>query len=394
MIFLDKPYVSDLLMSTIQKNAFPVLNTSQNGSLYPKGAIHSLESSDALQILETTDPVKLYTVSENSLDWIARHLDHTDLPEKIHLFKDKLQFRQLTASMYPDFKYLAVPAEQLESLDVESFAPPFVVKPAVGFFSLGVYPVADSTRWPGVIDRIRGDLETIQRFYPRQVLDASTFILEDYITGDEYAFDAYFDEQGEPVILGIFKHLFSSGEDVSDRVYTTSRDIIEPLIDPFTSFLKTLGRLAGLCCFPLHGEVRIDPQGRIRPIEINPLRFGGWCTTADLTAMALGFNPYEAFFNNVRPDWEALWATKSDTLFSIIVLDNSTGYSASQIQRFLADRLLSRFDRPLEFRPVDYNEYPVFGFLFAETRQTSCAELEAILHSDLTEFVEIHSSTQ
>jgi hypothetical protein len=34
------------------------------------------------------------------------------------------------------------------------------------------------------------------------------------------------------------------------------------------------------------------------PIEVNPLRFGGFCTTADLLGVTLGFNEYKCFYEN------------------------------------------------------------------------------------------------
>ncbi|MCP3675252.1 MAG: ATP-grasp domain-containing protein [Gammaproteobacteria bacterium] len=32
-----------------------------------------------------------------------------------------------------------------------------------------------------------------------------------------------------------------------------------------------------------HDELRGDDKGTILPIEVNPMRFGGWCTSADIT---------------------------------------------------------------------------------------------------------------
>jgi len=40
-------------------------------------------------------------------------------------------------------------------------------------------------------------------------------------------------------------------------------------------------------------------------------------------------------------------------------------------------------------RKIDYREYPVYGFLFAETREENFAEIEAILKSDLREFITV-----
>ena len=119
------------------------------------------------------------------------------------------------------------------------------------------------------------------------------------------------------------------------------------------------------------------------------MRFGGWCTTADMTYFAYGFNPYLTYFSQQRPDWDELLKDKGGKLYSVIVLDNSTGVDGNQITAFDYERLLSGFERPLDLRKIDYREYPVFGFLFAETRTENFAEIEAILRSDLSEFITV-----
>jgi hypothetical protein len=47
------------------------------------------------------------------------------------------------------------------------------------------------------------------------------------------------------------------------------------------NILSKIGKELHLKNFPAHAEVRID-ENKIIPIEVNPLRFGGFCTTADL----------------------------------------------------------------------------------------------------------------
>jgi len=49
--------------------------------------------------------------------------------------------------------------------------------------------------------------------------------------------------------------------------------------------------------------------------------------------------------------------------------------------------LLAGFEKPLELRKIDYKKYPVFGFLFVESREENFSELQTILDSDLNEFV-------
>ena len=137
----------------------------------------------------------------------------------------------------------------------------------------------------------------------------------------------------------------------------------------------------------MHVEVRRSAAGTICPIEINPLRFGGWCTTADMTWFAYGFNPYLYYFQQQRPNWSEILKQKQDKLYSVIVLDNSSGIEGEQIASFDYAALLAGFAKPLELRRIDYREYPVFGFLFAETDVNDQSELEYILKSDLREYV-------
>ena len=122
------------------------------------------------------------------------------------------------------------------------------------------------------------------------------------------------------------------------------------------------------------------------PIEINAFRFGGWCTTADMTSHAFGFNPYEYFFKGQKPDWKSILSKTNDSLYSIIVLDNSTGQDGKIIKAFDYDLLCSGFSNLLELRKVDYKEYPVFGFIFAEIKRDAFAEIERISASNLREY--------
>jgi len=387
MIFVDKPYISDLFRQTILDNSFPVVKTEMARELGFHDEPYFLDEDEAIKLARSSKDIRIYTTSENSISWIAQHLSFTDLPEKIDLFKNKARFREMISPMYPDFYFQEVTLGDLDSLDIEEIPLPFVIKPAVGFFSMAVYKVAHPGQWEGIKESINAEIQRVQHLYPREVMNTSTFIIEQCIVGDEFAIDAYYDAAGEPVILNIYNHIFSSDTDVSDRVYISSKEIIESNIDEFREFLGRVGELSGVKNFPMHVEIRRDGSGILLPIEINPMRFGGWCTTADLTCFAYGFNPYKYYFSQKRPDWPAVLKDKDGKLYSIIVLDNSTGVDGDRITSFDYDTLLSRFEHPLDFRRIDYKQYPVFGFLFTETQKDRFSELEAILSSDLKEFI-------
>jgi len=259
--------------------------------------------------------------------------------------------------MYPDYFFKGIPFDQLEALKMEELPFPFVIKPAIGFFSMSVYKVDTPEEWPETLGKIKKEVNDSQTIYPKQVINTSDFIIEQAIEGEEFAIDCYFNESGQPVILNIMQHLFSTGKDVSDRLYFTSKNIIETQLEKMEIFLKQLGELSGVVNFPSHIEVRVDKQGNVLPIEVNPMRFGGWCSSPDMAWYAFGINEYEYFFKRKRPDWESLLKEKGDSVHCIVILDNNTGIEGKNIQSFDYKKLLSDFEKPLDIRKTDFKEY-------------------------------------
>ena len=229
--------------------------------------------------------------------------------------------------------------------------------------------------------------DNLKSIFPKNVLDTSHFIIEDFIQGEEYAIDFYYNDNGEAVILNILHHIFASGKDTSDRIYSTSKAIINKHKSELNQFLSTIGKKLNLKNFPAHAEVRINENGIIIPIEINPLRFGGWCTTADLSGITLELNSYKYYFENTRPNWDTIYKGKENKIFSIIVLDNNSGIKPADIAKFNYKALANDFENPILIRTLDINTYPLFGFVFAETNQNNKEELNNILGSDLTKYI-------
>lgn len=290
-------------------------------------------------------------------------------------------------SLYPDYFYREVSLGELEDLDITQIPKPFIIKPSVGFFSLAVCKVENIESWKDAKQEIYDSLDTVRSLFPTEVIDPESFIIEEFIKGEEYAFDAYYNQVGQPIILSVYKHVFASEEDVSDRLYITSADIVREYEPRFRKFLESLGRLTELRNFPLHVEVRIDDKETLVPIEINPMRFGGMCTTADLAFHAYGFNPYEYCFAQQEPEWDELLVGREENVYGLVVLNNSTGTEPHKIRGFDYERLQKKFENVLEIRKVDYREFHFFGFVFIKSRKENYRELEDMLHSDLREFI-------
>ncbi|GGA37333.1 ATP-grasp domain-containing protein [Okeania sp. KiyG1] len=296
MFFVDKPYVSEFFKATVRDNAIPVVGTdiAQKMSLYTGTKI--ITEEQAIEIVKQLDNPTIYTTSENSYHWISRHLHFSDLPEKIELFKNKSKFRKLTKSIFPNFYFREIPTKDLKRIEFNQIPLPFIIKPTIGIDSRKVYKVSSYSEWVKTIDLITKEIAPTRNLYPESVLNTNSFIIEEYIDGEEFAVDAYYNSIGEPVILGIFKHIFSSDNSVSDRVYFSSKEILESNHEEFTNFLEKIGDFARVKNFPVHIELRRNSNGILLPIEVNPIRFSGCCGTADLSFLAYGFNPYLYFY--------------------------------------------------------------------------------------------------
>jgi hypothetical protein len=387
MIIVDKPFASYFLKNTLIENQFPVLQTPIAKELLGEGNYRFLPEKEAVEYIRNSDGKCVYTSSENSIHWISKHLAFSHLPGMINQFKNKVAFRKLIQPMFADFFFRELTLSDMINLDINTLPFPVIVKPAVGFFSMGVYKVRNQSDWQQVLQRIEKDIEGVKSLYPKEVLDASSFIMEEMVEGREFAFDTYFDEAGNPTIVGILEHIFGSDDDVSDRVYFTSQKIITENLSRLYAFIEEVGKRAAIKNFAMHTEVRVDANGRVVPIEINPMRFGGWCSSPDLTWHAFGFNAIEAYCKRLQPDWEKLFNALGDDIASIIILDNSTGYAEKDIALFDYEKLRKSFRHIYEIREVNYHEYPVFGFVFARSKPAEFEEVEHLLKSDLREFV-------
>lgn len=383
MFILEDPYVSTHLRDATLALAAPVLDNEKARAELSGTAATRLGSDAFAAHYRSQRDARLYTNSENALAWVRTHLADTALPAQIESMKDKVRFRELIAPLDPTYRFREARLEELDQVDVGALGGAFVAKPAVGFFSLGVEVVTSPADWPATVARLRAASARFRGLYPEAVLDLDRFVLEQVIEGDEYAVDAYYDAEGQVTLVNILEHPFAHGTDVSDRVYRVRTSVIERLHDPFVRWLEEFGRRAGLANFPVHVELRVDDAGRIRPIEANPLRFGGWCAT-DIAVHAWGRCPYTTFLRDQRPRWDRLCEERRGTVTALVVADLPADLDRTRVRAIDYDGFVARFTEPLELRRVEDPRHPVFAFLFVRVREDELDQLDAVLHADLT----------
>ena len=377
MIIVEKPYASEYLIDTIAQNDWAVLeNDAIVSAEIEEGAFDMIPSEVAKNYYLTQEYPLIYSNSENAISWVQENLPESNLTSYIKLFKDKAAFRELLQKLYPDFYFKAVNFDELKGLDTSDIKFPVILKPAVGFLSFGVHTIKEASEWADTVSKLDKEIKVASSMFSKNIVDSSKFIIEELVQGEEYAIDAYFDRDGEPVILNIYHHPFLNSKDVSDRIYLMSTGIMIKYMARFALMLRDMGELMNIRNFPMHIEVRVTDEGKIIPIEVNPMRFAAWCT-ADIAKYAWGINVYECFYNQRRPDWNTILANAGKEVYYFSLAEVPTDVDRNKIQGFEYERFLRNYSNVLEVRRIDYRTNPLFAIVFGST--TSKDEVLKIL---------------
>lgn len=379
MLVLDELYASHEVLDFLESSKEPVLDNAAARAYRAAGrdlVIAPLENEPL--------PTRVVALSEMHLAEAKRYCAPS-VRAAIDLCKDKAAFRRALAPLYPEYTFQEATLSELRELDGESLAYPVVLKPTTGFFSLGIYPLFCPADFTAALKRIEKESDVWAHRYNDTVVNDESFTIESYIAGQEYALDAYFDSDGNAVVLNVLQHDFADENDTSDRLYFTSRALIEDLLETMTRFLDECNELLGFKDFALHPEVRLLDDGTIIPIEFNPCRFAGLCTT-DLSYFAWGIKTYEYFLKGLKPNWDAILEGKEGLRYPAILLTPSR--PGDEERTFDYDALTARFSHPLEIRKVDAPRLGMFGTAFIEVAEGRWEkEVIPFLSSDLEEFL-------
>ncbi len=376
MIILEKPYVSDFLIETIKNNNLEVLDNDVARKYFPVSCL-----TNPISAVEKYNHGELfYTNSENSIDWVEKNLKNSNLKQLIEICKNKVLFRKSINKLYPKYFFKEVSLYELPKIDPETLVFPLVLKPSVGFLSFGVYPIKNLSQWHDVLSKIQNDIKMLEGIYPKSVVNTSNFIIEEMIEGEEFALDAYYNAKGEAVILDILAHPFFDEKDVSDRAYYTNKEIFEKYYQKFLDVLNKIGKTAKFKNFPFHIELRVNNESII-PIEINPMRFAGWCIT-DIAKYAWNINPYEYYLKQLKPNWRNIMKNADNSYYYFTIGDVPKEIEAKNVDY---DNFLNNISEPLDIRKIDYKSNPLFAIVFAKTN--SINEIKNILKLDMKEFI-------
>lgn len=381
MIILDAPFVAPEMLVYLRQSKQPVLRNAFSESLDTASQLNLVDTPTACAYLKAQQ--RLYTTSENALGWIEEQLPNSELARIVAVFKDKARMRELLAPLCPDISYLTLSFEELSSFDPVKLSYPCVLKPSVGFCSLGVSVVNDEIEFMSARARLMEEHKHWQHWYPRSVVGDSRFIIEPYLSGEEFALDAYYDDEGKACILNVLKHEFAGPEDTSDRLYFTNADLIRQYVQCFEAWLNQANQLIQARNIPLHIELRVD-RDTIRPIEFNPLRFAGLCGT-ELAFFAYGFHTYDYYLRNVRPNWDELLENDQGATFTMSLLPAPA--SARVAQNFDLDRFTGPLEEVVECYHFDPMASGFLAFIFCRISQNCEQQKHYLLTEELGEYL-------
>ena len=326
---------------------------------------------------------KLYTVSENALGWIYDHIDNQRFLDSISIVKDKSAFRRICRDIYPDFFFKELNINEMKQADTQSIKFPCVIKPSVGFLSKGVFVVHNAEEYQKAVDNLLKEFSKAGNDFPEFVVGKSRFLIEEYIHGEEYAVDAYYDENEKPVILNIFHHKFMNESDTSDRLYLTNKGLFDRYEEPFTQFLTNINKTLHLTNFPMHIEFRYDGQKAV-PIEINPLRFTGFCLN-ELQVFVSGCHPMLSFLKGRRVSKEEMWNGKEELTYAFTVLEMPAD---AEGKKFNDEKFRADFPGVIDVRCGADRSSGVAATVFLEIETKNLPDLDPIMSLDMHEYVQ------
>ncbi len=305
---------------------------------------------------------KVYVPSETSLSIVMDRIEDKDYVEGINKLKNKYFCREVIQPMYPDFYFAKATIDQIPKLDL--IGKKVVIKPLKGFFGTGVRFANESTDLTELAKDMQKEVEENAKFFPESILTKNEYIIEEEITGDEYAVDMFFNKDGEVCITNIYYHPEPMIADYFHLMYYTNESIFNDYLATFTDFFNNLNKIMKLKSFPIHAEFK-KQDGIMVPIELNPMRYGGF-GLSDLTYNSFHYKPISGYFYDNKADWTKIWAERKDKNFAWILGYNGNSINVNESQPMHDEYIeyLKEYCSIIDYVELNHLENPVFSLAY------------------------------
>jgi len=184
------------------------------------------------------------------------------------------------------------------------------------------------------------------------------------IQDKDFACDAYFNVDGEPVVLGIYEHPVLEKDDSRDIVYFTSSEVMKKMLPRMKDALRKMSSSQlDLRNLPLHAKFRLQ-KNHLLIIEVKLRRFGSF-SLSDLLFFAFGMNPYKQYFRGQKPDWDSALSLAGDDIFFRVLSRLTAVVPAGRIPDHI--EYANTFQNLVGYCKLDPDRYPAFSIAFART---------------------------
>jgi hypothetical protein len=379
MVLIGNNYVSKVLLDTADRLDIPIFCDERLKQTMGR-PVHDISSLSEFAGRGACPP--FYINAEECLPWVTGNFKDKRIQDAINLLKDKAEFRRVASSMYPDFYFRKLGMEELDSFKLPK-GKSVVIKPSKGFFGIGVRKIKNEAEWKANAKEVLAEVKKNSKYFPGSILNDSVLLVEEFIRGEEYAVDMYYDSSNEPVIMDIYHHPYRDERDTRNVLYYSNPGIIRRLTPKAVRFFKLLSKQLDLGRIPIHAEFRETKSGELIPVEVNPCRFGGF-GLADLTYYGYGFNPYEYFFTGKKPDWEGIMEKKRGLELGWVLANNpSIDLSKARPNH---KKFKATFSDILHYDEMNYRKWPVFAVVYAQSRNLN--EFLKYLRVDFADYFE------
>jgi hypothetical protein len=381
LAMLTDAYLSPLLLNTLVRDGIPA--AARGGRLKEEfrrfcGDLRMLDKADALNIIAQPES-RLLINSEDFLPCLIDHLDQKRA-EGIRVFRDRLRFRQLLRNAFPDYFFAEVGADRIKEFDLAP-GKDYMIKPSAGLSGMVPRRIKDGAGLKNAADELRSGAEESTGSLGPDISNIETFLIEEYIRGEEMACDAFFNSKGEPVILGIYAHPLLNEDDFRDILYYTSAELVDRMLPRIEDLLRRISSRMKTQNFPMHATFRLQ-RNRLMPIKISPMSFGSF-SLPDLNFFAFGLNPYRYYYQDRKPDWKDLLSRAEDKIFfrvlSRLQAPHEKGLHPDH------DKFASVFPDLIGYCKLDAARYPAFSVAFG--RAENAGEVRMYLDINFQDYI-------
>ena len=330
------------------------------------------------QYADLSNTNKVCITSEATLDSILKCIKDKGKIEAIKSMKDKHLFRELLKDLYPSLGYYSVHYNDIPNLKITNRK---ILKPIKGCFGTAVKTIDENSNLDEVSQEIKAEIDKNASVLSESVLSQSEFIVEDYIEGEEYAVDMFYDSKGKPHIVNIYYHPIPKHAEYLHMIYYTSKNIFDKIYDRAIDFFERLNQKLNLKNTALHSEFRLSEN--LIPIEINSMRFGGM-GLGNMVFHSLNINPYQYFLEERSPDWDKIWGNHPSDNFVYFIAYNGSQVNINE-QKPNFKKLESAFSKILNKTVFDYQKQLAFG---AYTLQENTENINTLLQINFNDYFE------